>query len=62
MIRIMRSKNLQTVIQVAHNAEEIESLENFSGMYTPSVDEITLDEKEIFMIRTMRSTMRMLNR
>lgn len=58
MIRIMRSKNLPTVIQVAHDAEEFESLANFSGMYMPSVDEMTLDEKEILMIRTMR----MLNR
>lgn len=54
MIRIMRSKNLPTVIQVAHADEEIESLENFSGMYMPAVDEMTLDEKEILMIRTMR--------
>lgn len=54
MIRIMRSKNLPTVIQVAHADEEIESLENFSGMYTPAVDEMTLDEKEILMIRAMR--------
>ena len=54
MIRIMRSKNLPTVIQVAYNIDEIESLENFSGMYVPSVDEIVLDEKEILMIRAMR--------
>lgn len=54
MIRIMRSKNLPTVIQVTHDAEEIELLKNFSGMYMPSVDEIALDEKEILMIRTMR--------
>jgi hypothetical protein len=54
MIRIMRSKNLPTVIQVAHDTDEIESLKNFSGMYMPSVDEMTLDEKEILMIRTMR--------
>ena len=54
MIRIMRSKNLPTVIQVAHNIDEIESLEDFSGMYVPSVDEMALDEKEILMIRGMR--------
>lgn len=54
MIRIMRSKNLPTVIQVTHDTEEFESLANFSGMYIPTVDEMALDEKEILMIRTMR--------
>ena len=54
MIRIMRSKNLPTVIQVTHNIDEIESLEDFSGMYMPAVDEMALDEKEILLVRAMR--------